>query len=385
MRVVLVWLVVMFCAGRAWADDSRWAFDPVADTVQSVLVADGITSTIRIEIRDWRPWLVWEYRGPKQIAEFEAVNLVFKFHARAFRYAQAGLRQADDASLVEIPIHLQDVYLLGDENPVDYAFGAVQVYAPEEKLYLRFHYRLEGEAEGNTWYQELTSNGATEAVGAWVMAHQADILADRYAMRGPAFTRWDVDTLAKRDGAVRIAAPANAAEFAESEAVSICAHFADGAMDASLAAFDRIAPGLSLRGAVHKLNCTRNKRAYAPGRHVFSHMLDPKYIGVTFRDIVSLIDRFENAGPESGAYLSNLAFCKRLIMKRCGRGCYAYPRAVTIFDEIDDWRAKYPLDYRFLADLREIDRQFHVHQKRFPVIFNPNACPAHLTKRADSD
>lgn len=385
MRFFLLWLLAVAPVGSAWADDGRWRFDPVADTVESVLVADGIASTIRIEVRDWRPWLVWEYRGPQPIAEFEAVNLVFKFTARAFRYEQADLRQVDGGSRVEIPIYLQDVYLLGDENPIDYHWGAVRESAPGEKLFLRFHYRPKGQAEGNTWYQELTTKGAVEAVAAWVTAHQHEILADRYAMRGKAFTRWRPETLAVQAGAVRVAAPANAAEFPESEAVPFCAHFSDGAMDAALAGIDRVAPGLSLADGVHKLNCTRNKRAYAPGRHVFSYMLDPKYIGVTFQAMVSLIDMFENAGPESGAYLSNLAFCKRLIMKRCGRGCYAYPEAVTIFDEIDRWREKYPLDYRFLADLRELDRQFYIHQKRFPVVFDPQACPAHLSKRAPAE
>ncbi len=221
--------------------------------------------------------------------------------------------------------------------------------------------------------------------------YATDVEAGRDPSEPTPVERWTPESMAAIDGAVRPVAPEAIDTFEilrqhESGtepplSTLICLSFASGELESALHHGESEVPGISLVQLVHNLNCTRNKRDYAPGQHVLSHMIDPKHIGVAYMEVLSLIDRFENAGPEAGAYLSNLVHCPRLVMKRCGRGCYEYPEAVTIFDEIDDWLAKYPHETRLRTMLHEIDRHLAIHQKRFPVIFDPQACPGHLQKR----
>ena len=365
-------LALVLVTAVAHAGDGHWSYDPATDVVQSVLVADGITSTLRLETRDRRPWLVWEYRGPERIAELEAINLI-DAGPMPFAYDRAEIRSDDRTSRVEIPLYLEALFRLGEEGPPH----------REEPSFIRMHYRLEGRSEGNTWYQELGSRGAAEAIAAWKQAHVDAIRDDRYLSRsGPLVEAYTVEQLAALDGAIRVSTPPDSEdELPVETSTAMCAALAMGDLDAMLAFADLSSPGLTPAQLAHRLNCNPNRRDYAPGQHALSHMIEPVNLFLSYNAIYDMLQMFEEAGPESAAYISNLMHCRQLVMKRCGRGCYRYPEAVTLFDEIARAYEDAALEQTLRRLLRNVAARLRLFQRDHPVVFDPQACPSHLTRR----
>lgn len=368
-------------AAPAAGDDGTWTYDADRDVVRSRMTADGIRSTIRIEHRGGQPWLVWTYEGAKPISRFEIINIgnglwnmsgvatTSPLHANRLveescpdRACIPRLRHEGGRSIVEFQLELDQIFQLGDKT----AFSVI------------FFYTLEGDDTLLSWHQLLGNKGSAQAIAALLKRHDAGIRDETYGLTPPPPTA--SASTPPASGTVLATAPA-AVVFSEKEETATCSFIGSGLWDIELSRHRESRPGLTLKQFLHSLNCTRNKRAYAPGKDFLRLMLDVKHIGVTYHDIVSVIVHFERAGPDEARYLSNFVDCKQLIMKRCGRGCYRYAEARTLWQEIEFWRAKYPTDNELRLMLNTIRDHLRIHMKRFPVKHSPKACPAFLTKR----
>lgn len=342
---------------------SPLTYDASKDIVEGTLASGGIKSTVRIEIRSGQHWLIWEYAGPKPIVQFVATELqqVSGGITTPFRHAEATLSQKGEKSIIEYPLFIEDLYKIRKFN------------------FIRFFYKFD---ESNSplstnWRQRIKAEHEDSEIYKLLQAHQEDVIARRYPSRRPHVKHWTIEELATLEGAVSIEAPALKPEIFSSDVTTpACSR---GLIDTDL--IERESPNVKIEEIYHNLNCHKNKRDYAPGHHAFTEMVDVRNIGIAKNKLISTIIQFEDAGPNSARYLSNLIHCKRLIMKRCGRGCYKYEKAFNLFDDLAYWEQRFWENDELQDITREIRRQLSIHQKRFPVIFNQNACPTFLMKR----